>query len=336
MAGDNRAFIEDGLNGIREMTLAESNAMLGRIAYLYQQSQPITLSVVSSNGNITPNMTDTRYKSGTAKRNTSGAWPAVTTYPPQTSTGEPELVTGVTYDKISQTLSTPTTFSNSDYQSLNIKPVWLESDGTLREMDYNKLLEQFAGKVADAMIATNTVGDQAGGSYFISTAASVSGATNLGTVFVDTSANASAYQYDLIGLANTYQDHFDSTTYYLYRVESSISSQGSGYRTPLVIDYTANRKNTPGGLRHMTYAEFDSLFAPMIRYALHSVPGYTLRYNVNGNGTRQGTLIANRQMIGVSGLYTKYEASGDDYRAQEFPNGTLVNYDEYELKIERT
>ena len=79
-----------------------------------------------------------------------------------------------------------------------------------------------------------------------------------------------------------------------------------GYRTPLVIDYTANRKNQPAGLRHMTYAEFDSLFEPLVQYAIHSAPGYRLDYNINGNGTRQGTQIANRQMIGVSGKYTTY------------------------------
>jgi len=332
----NRAFIENGSTGIRETTLAEHNNMLGRIAYLYQQSQPITLSVVASNGNISPNMTDTRYKSGTAARNTSGAWPAVTSYPPESTTGEPELVVGTTYDKISQTVSTPTSFTNSDYQSLNIKPIYRETDGSLREMSYNQILAYFIDGVADAMVSTNTVSDAAGGSYFISTSSSVSGATNLGTVFVDTHANLSGYLASNIGTAGTYQDVFTTTTYSLFRVDSAISSQSSGYRTPLVVDYSANRKNTPAGLRHMTYAEFDSLFEPLVRYALHSVAGYTLRYNINGSGTRQGTQIANRQMIGVSGAYTKYAATQDDYRAQEFPNGTLVVQNAFNLNLERT
>lgn len=332
----NRAFIEDGSTGIRETTLAEHNNMLGRIGYLYQQSQPITLSVVASNGNISPNMTDTRYKSGTAARNTSGAWPAVTTYPPESTTGEPQLVVGTTYDKISQTITTPTTFANLDYQSLNVKPIFRETDGSLREMSYNEVLAYFIDPVVDAMVSTSTVSDAAAGSYFISTSVSVPGAANLGTVFVDTNANLSGYLASNIGTAGTTQDIFSSTVYRLHRVTSSMVNQGFGYRTPLVIDYTANRKNTPAGLRHMTYAEFDSLFEPLVRYALHSVPGYTLRYNINGNGTRQGTQIANRQMIGVSGAYTKYAATADDYRAQEFPNGTLVVQNAFNLNLERT
>jgi hypothetical protein len=332
----NRAFIEDGSTGIRETTLAEHNAMLGRIAYLYQQNPPVELSVVASNGNISPNMTDTRYKSGTAARDTSSPWTDVTNMPPESSTGEPELVVGVTYDKISQTKTTPTAFVNSDYQSLNIKPVWLQADGVLREMTYNHVLSYFIGPVVDAMVSTTQSGSQAGGSYYISTTSSVAGSTNLGTVFVDTVANLAGYLASNIGTAGTYQDVYTTTTYYLQRVDSSISTQGVGYRTPLVIDYTANRKNQPAGLRHMTYAEFDSLFEPLVQYAIHSAPGYRLDYNINGNGTRQGTQIANRQMIGVSGKYTTYKASPDDYRAQEFPNGTIVVRDPFDLNLERT
>ena len=50
-------------------------------------------------------MTDTRYRSGTAARNTSGPWPAVTTYPPESVLlVNHNLVVGSTYDKISQTV----------------------------------------------------------------------------------------------------------------------------------------------------------------------------------------------------------------------------------------
>lgn len=331
-----RAFIEDGSTGIRETTLTEHNAMLGRIAYLYQQNPAVELSVVASNGNISPNMTDTRYKSGTAARNTSGSWPAVTSFPPESTTGEPELVVGTTYDKISQTITPAAAFTNSDYQSLNIKPVWLEADGVLREMTYNRILDYFIDPVINAMVSTTTASSSAGGSYYISTSSSVAGSTNLGTVFVDTVANLAGYSASSIGGAGTYQDVFTTTTYYLQRVDSTISSQGTGYRTPLCIDYTANRKNQPAGLRHMTYAEFDSLFEPIIQHAVYGEVGYRLSYNVNGNGTRQGTQIANRQMIGVSGQYTTYKATADDYRAQEFPNGTIVVQDGFNLNLERT
>ena len=335
-----RALIENGSEGIRDTTSAEHNAMLGRISFLYQQNPPVELSVVSSNGNISTNMTDTRMKSGTAHRDTSLSWPDVTSFPSEGTTGEPELVTGVTYDKIEQTVSTPTPFTNSDYQSLNIKPVWLEADGVLREMDYNKVLTYFIDPIASAMVAASETASFAGGSYYISTTSSISGSTNLGTVFEDTKANLAGYHDYNIGDGVTagqiYQDVFTTTPYYLQRVDSAISSQGTGYRTPLVIDYTANSHNQPSGLRHMTYAEFDSLFEPLVQYALHSLTGYRLRYNINGAGTTQGTVIANTQLIGGSGNYTTYKATSNDYRAQEFPDGTLVAVNTFELNLERT
>ena len=86
----------------------------------------------------------------------------------------------------------------------------------------------------------------------------------------------------------------------------------------------------------MTYAEFDSLFGPMVKAAVYGIQGYTIRYNINGNGRRQGTLMANRQMVGVTGAYRTHKATGDDYRAQQFPNGTLVNESEWALNLEIT
>ena len=332
----NRAFIEDGSTGIRETTLAEHNAMLGRISYLYQQNPPVELSVVASNGNISPNMTDTRYKSGTAARHTSGSWPARTIFPSEAATGEPQLVVGITYDKISQTITPATAFTNSDYQSLNIKPIWRQPDGVLREMTYPILLSYFIDPVISAMVSATGTGSSAGGSYYISTTSSVAGSTNLGIVFEDTFANVSGYLASNIGGAGSIQDVFSTTTYYLQRVDSGISTQGAGYRTPLCIDYTANRKNQPAGLRHMTYAEFDSLFEPIIQHVVTGEAGYRLSYNVNGNGTTQGTVIANTQLIGGNGNYTTYKATANDYRAQEFPNGTLVAVDTFELNLERT
>ena len=343
-----RALIENGSTGIRETTTAEHNAMLSRITYLYQQGTvPVELSVVSSGGNISPNMTDTRYKSGTAARNTSLSWPDVTTYPPDNNTiGEPELVTGTTYDKISQTINPISVYNTGTYHGMGIKPVYRETDNSLREMTLTQVLQYFINPIVSAMQSTTESGTHAGGSYYISTSASVSGSTNLGIVFADTTANLAGYHDYNIGDGVTagqiYQDVFTTTTYYLQRVDSNYATQTKfgplGYRTPLVIDYaqSTRQSQTPAGLRHMTYAEFDTLFSPLIKHAIANEAGYTVNYNINGNGTRQGTQIANRQMIGVTGQYTKYEASENDYRAQEFPNGTIVVQNAWDLNLERT
>ena len=103
-----------------------------------------------------------------------------------------------------------------------------------------------------------------------------------------------------------------------------------------MIDTASNHKNTPTGLRHMTYAEFDALFGPMVKAAIYGIQGYTIRYNINGKGRRQGTFIKNQQMTGVTGEYTKYKHTGDDYRAQEFPNGSIINSATWALNLEVT
>lgn len=342
-----RALIEDGSTRIRETTLAEHNAMLSRITYLYQQGTvPIELSVVSSGGNITPNMTDTRYKSGTAARNTSLPWPVVTKYPTESDTGEPELVTGITYDKISQTISSVPQFHSGNYHALGIKPVYRADDNTIQEMTLAQVLTYFINPIVSAMQSTVNAAAPAGGSYYISTSTSISGSTNLGLVFSDTTANLAGYTAAGIGVAGTYQDVYNQTDYYLYRVDSNYASQAKfgplGYRTPLVIDYgqsTYSRASqTPSGLRHMTYAEFDSLFSPIIKWAVYGEAGYRVRYNINGAGTRQGTQMANRQMLGISvtGQFTTHPYDGDDYRAQEFPNGTIVVESAWDLNLERS
>ena len=335
-----RAFIEDGSTRIRHTTAAQHEAMLGRITYLYGQGTvPVTLSVVSNNGNISPQMTDTRYRSGTAARDTSSPWTDVTSMPGEGATGEPQLITGTTYDKISQTITNPGSFDNSDYQALNTKPIYMEDDQTIREMSFAECLDTFIFPVVRSMQATSSTVSSAGGSYFISTSVNVPDCANLGTVFADTVANLATYRSSgstNIGTAGTTQDFHDTTTYYLHRVNSQIINQGFGYRTPLMIDTASNHKNTPTGLRHMTYAEFDALFGPMVKAAIYGIQGYTIRYNINGNGRRQGTLIKNQQMTGVTGEYTKYKHTGDDYRAQEFPNGSIINAATWALNLEVT
>jgi len=131
----------------------------------------------------------------------------------------------------------------------------------------------------------------------------------------------------------TYQDHFNTTNYYLHKVDSQKQTQGTGYRTPLIVDY--NGSGTAVGLRAMTYAEFDTFFGSLINYTTKNAAGYRLRYNFDGTYGTIVSSIYNQQMTSVSGAYTTRFVNINDYRAQEFPNGTIVNQDTYNLKLER-
>ena len=322
-----RPLVSDNNIRIKECTSNEYDLMLQQIAYLYSQSPTVTLSIVASGGNISPTMTDTRYRSGTAARNTSGPWPSVTTYPSEAATGEPELLT-FTYDKISQST---TSVAKPTY---SIKPVRVDTDG-VTEMTEADIIDTFIDPVVDAMVGANTTNVFGAGAYYISTSSSISGSTNLGVAYTDTKANLAGYAGSGIGTAGTTQDVFTTINYNLFQIDG-VTSVGGGWRGPLIVDYTSNGLNNPAGLRHMTQSEFDTYFAPLIRHAIYGYTGMTLRYNVDGSGTIQGSAMTNTVLSGVTGNYVTYAATADDYRAQEFPNGTLITADTYELKLERT
>lgn len=306
-------------NTFREVTSGELSGLHQRIAYIYAQSPVVTLSVVSSNGNISPVMTDTRYRSGTAARNTSGAWPAVTTFPTESQTGEPDLLT-FTYDKVSQTVAS----DPGAPPAYTIKPVRVDGTGGVREMTETDIIDSFIDPVIDIMVS-GTTDVRAAGSYFVSTNTSESNCTSLGIFYTDTKANLGAYTGSGIGTAGTYQDHFTSTDYRLFRNDGVNAS----YVRPLVIDGT-------DGLREMTNTEFNTYFEQLIKAYIYDESGYTLRYNFDGSGTTKGTAISNSVLSNVTGNFQTHKATADDYRAQEFPNGTLISANTYQLKVERT
>lgn len=303
---------------IQEMTTGQVLDMHRRIAYLYVQNPTVTVSRVSSGGNISPNMVDERYRSGTAKRNTSGVWPAVTSFPTEAQTGEPVKLS-FTYDRISTATS-----SHATNPSYTLKPVRVDGSNGVREMSFSDMIDTFIDPVVD-YIETGTSATQSAGAYFISTSSSISNCTNLGVVYTDTKANVSGYLASNIGTANTTQDVFTSTNYNLFRNNGSNVQN----RTPLIIDGER-------GLRHMTWTEFDNFFQPLIQHYIYGETGYTLRYNVDGNGTTKGSVMVNNVLNGVTGNFTTYKATLDDYRAQEFPNGTNSTPHSYRLKVERT
>jgi len=333
-----RPMVSDNNIRIKECTSAEYELMLQQIGYLYSQDPSVELSVVTSNGNISPSMTDTRYRSGAAERNTSAPWPTVTNYPTEADTQEPQVVTTL-YDKISQTVTAPSSPVIS-YPGHRYKPVRPTSNG-VQEMTYQDILDTFIDPVVTRMVGANGTDAIAAGAYYISTAASISGSTNLGLVYRDTAADIPNYNRVNIGDGVTpgqiFQDIYTFTDFRLYQIDG-VSSVGGGWRGPLVVDYTNNGPNNPAGLRHMTQTEFDDYFAPLIRHAIYSYTGMTLRYNVDGSGTTQGTAMTNTVLDAatVTGDFQTYDFTTNDYRAQEFPNGTLITANTYELKLERT
>ena len=322
-----RPMITVSSTEIREAPNAEWETMHRKIAYHYAQDPSVALSVVGSGGNISPSMSDTRFRSGAAKRNTTGNFPEVTTFPTNAQTPAAASFTVNTYDKVSQTLT-----NTGSIPSYTVKPVYATGGDIIREMSFTDCIDTFINPVIDNIIS-GTTSSLAGGAYFISTSTSISGSTDLGVIFTDTTTNQSGYAASSIGTANTFQDPVGSTTNYrLYRNNGDSTTPN----LPLVIDYTSNGVNNPAGLREMTQTEFENFFGQLIRNYAFDQAGYRIRYNFNGNGTTKGSAITNTGLTGVTSTYNTFKASANDYRAQEFPSGTLSVLQTHRLKVEKT
>ena len=291
-----------------EMTSAQVDAVVDNIVYQYSLSPSVTLSVVGSSGSLGA-ISDTRLKAGTVSNSSSS-------FPGSGTTQNPQTVT-TNYDKVSQTVAsvTPTADTGTTW------PVYYTSGGEVHAMPLADIKDTFLHPAIDLLTASTTTTQQ-GGTYFISSSASVSGATEVSgsntPIFVDTRANTGAYAAGSIG-DHSLDNPTTITSYYLQRVNGATSS----YENLLNID----------GSNHLqqTGSSFDTLCQEWIRAtASASTDGYTIRYNFNGSGTTRGSGMANTILDG-SNYQTRQV--GDDYRAQEFPAGSVTTAATHVLKI---
>ena len=291
-----------------EMTSAQVDAVVDNIVYQYSQNPSVTLSVVGSGGSLGA-ISDTRKQAGTVST-------SATSFPGSGTTQDPQTVT-VNYDKVNQTVAsvTPTADTGTTW------PVYYTSGGEVHAMPLADIKDTFLHPAIDLLTASTTTTQQ-GGTYFISSSASVSGATEVSgsntPIFVDTRANTGAYAAGSIG-DHSLDNPTTITSYYLQRVNGATSS----YESLMNID----------GSNHLQQSgsAFDTLCQEWIRAtASASTDGYTIRYNFNGSGTTRGSGMANTILDG-SNYQTRQV--GDDYRAQEFPAGSVTTAATHVLKI---
>ena len=60
--------------------------------------------------------------------------------------------------------------------------------------------------------------------------------------------------------------------------------------------------------------------------------GHKLSYNINGSGNSRGTAIVDTRLNGA-GNYQTLQVDTNDYRAQEFPNGSAATIGTWTFKI---
>ena len=78
----------------------------------------------------------------------------------------------------------------------------------------------------------------------------------------------------------------------------------------------------------------DRLLAEMRHHTVNTT-GSRITYSINGSGANTGTGMADKRLDG-GGFYETRFVGDDDYRTQEFPNGTAQTVSTYFLKIARS
>ena len=306
-------YVDSG--NLREMDTTMVDQIVDQAVYQYSLSPSVALSVVGSSGTLAA-ITDTRKQAGAQSTST-------TSFPSEGTTAEPSTVT-VTYDKVSETRTagSPTSDTGKTW------PVYYNASGQIQAMSLTDVKDTFLHPAID-LLASGSTGTQQGGTYHVSTSASVSGSTEVSgastPIFSDTRANTGAYTAGAI--PETQDQPTTITNYYLQKITGSQIT----YTEPYFLDGSNN-------IKEFTTSAFDTLLSEWMKYtAVSSGDGYSLSYNIgtSGSGNTRGSGMADTILNG-SGNYQQRFVNNDDYRAQEFPNGSAVTAATYYLRINKS
>lgn len=298
---------------LKEMSLAQVGQLQQRAVYVYGSNPSALLTVVGSSGSL-DSMTDTRMQSGTATTD-------ATNFDDDNETPNITPVTPIVYDRINQansSVSTPTDTNNKLY------PVYYDGSGSIQAMNATDVFDT----IINAAIGTLVDGNDRGGTFRIFNATSLSLNTLISStpVFTDTIANASAYIADNIGGEGTVQDiPTTENNYYLFRTNQTAAT---GFQSPLQI-------TSGNDLQIYTNANLDAMLLAEMRHHTVNTTGSRITYSINGSGANRGTGMADKRLDGA-GVRRERFVSVNDYRTQEFPNGTAQTETTYFLKIARS
>ena len=301
----------DGSNDLVEMTTTHVDEWEQYMCYLYGASPSVTLSQVSSSGTL-GTINDTRMQAGAQST-------SATSTPSEGTTAEPSVVT-VGNAKISEARASvsPTADSGTTF------PVYY-TGSDVQAMTLQDVKDTFLYPAIDRLVSGTESNDTAG-TYTITTSSSAAtGYTNVSTtpVFIDTRANTGAYTAG--GIPETLDQPTTITNYYLHR-RNAVDPVWANLKTPLYI-------KGDNDLQQFAEGTFDTLFQNWMReIASEDTSGtYRISYSFS-SGTNRGTGMADTRLNGSGNYQTRFVGL-DDYRAQEFPNGSAATIATHYLKI---
>ena len=303
-------------NTLQEMSTTEVTAWVNHLCYLYGGSPSVTLTVDTGSAQNLQAMSDTRKSAGAASTSSSA-------FVAEGTTAEPGTVT-VTFDRVAQTYAsvTPTVDSGTTW------PVYFDtSSKSIIAMPIADIKDTFLHPAIDKLIVASE-SDTTAGTYSITTSSTAAtGYTNVSTdaVFIDTRADTSAYS--AAGIPETVDQPATITSYFLHRRNQGSDGFGS-LATPLIIADSGQTLTA-----QTTESVIEGLFLEWIREtASESSDGYKIVYSLaTSGGNTRGTGMVDTRLDGVGNYQTRQVS--DDYRSQEFPNGSAATITTTNLRI---
>jgi len=295
----------DGSNNLIEMDATDITNIKNEMIRQYGLSPAVTIAVPGTGGTL-GTINDTRYISGTASNSVSAFVLEPTTTEPSKLTVAYAAMNAAAY----AALSVPVDTSNKAF------PVYLAASNNIQAMSLTDMYDTFVSPVIDTLTTQATTTSQAG-TFRIHTANTLASHTIVSAtpVFTDTFPNVAGYLAANIGTVGTTQDvSTTGTSYYLFRIDPATVGT---IPTPLFVT-SANH------LQQYTTAAFQTILADAVRYYSTQV-GSKINYTLGTDATgSRGSGIANTDIPDTpAGTYAQLQVNADDYRSQEFPNGTV-------------
>ena len=314
MTARNLLYYDSG--NLIEMSSAEMVEVQKRMIYAYGTSPTAVITVVSDSGANIAAMSDTRKQAGATSQSS-------TAFVAEGSTAEPGTVT-VSYDKINLAYTVTGSISNTSDSGTTF-PVYFDGTNDIEAMSLADFKDTLIHPAIDLLISGTESTSTAGTYTITNSSTAATNYTNVSTtaVFTDTRADTSAYS--AAGIPETLDQPTTVTNYYVHRRDAAANTPS---RMPLVIAGS-------NVLQQMSTSTIDDFLGDWLRYtAGHSGDGYKVVYTAaTSGGNTRGTAMVDTKLDGAGNYQTLQ--SGDDYRSQEFPNGSVGTITTYNLRINK-
>ena len=192
-------------------------------------------------------------------------------------------------------------------------------------MSLQDVKDTFLYPAIDRLVSGTESNDTAGTYTVTTSSTAATGYTNVSTtaIFTDTRANTGAYTAG--GIPETLDQPTTITSYFLHR-RNAVDPGWSNLKTPLYI-------KGDNDLQQYAEASFDALFKEWIKeIASEDTSGtYRIDYRWSSGNTR-GSGMADTRLNGSGNYQTRFVGL-DDYRAQEFPNGSAATIATHYLRV---